>query len=69
MLLFFLLVNRGPNTYLGKVKKSRGGDLVLKGSTEWSKWIWVLKTPPVSNRVNYVDRDEEDLKFVLWKTS
>ena len=52
MLLFFLLVNRGPNTYLGKVKKSQGGDIVIKGSTERSNWIWVLKTPlPVSNRV------------------
>ena len=45
----FLSVNRGPNTYLGKVKKSREGDLALKGSTERSKWNWVLKTPPVSN--------------------
>ena len=28
---YFLSVNTGPYTYLGKVKKSRGGDIVIKG--------------------------------------
>ena len=44
--LFFLSVYRGPYTYLGKVKKSRGGYIVIKGVYRMVKVDLGPKDPP-----------------------
>ena len=49
----FLSVYRGPYTYLGKVKKSRGGYIVIKGAYRMVKLDLGPKDPPVSDRVKY----------------
>ena len=50
--IVFLLVNRGPRVYLGKVKKSQGVICRISALKLQIKIRWAIWPPPILNRVN-----------------